>query len=104
MASQRKVLSDFNGFIFDIDGTLIDSMKIHLKAWYEVTKRYDLKLSRKEVEEQTFGINPEIVKRLFGAHTPEKMIEQISNEKEALFRSLFDPEEDVIKGISSYRD
>ena len=95
----KSFLSDFKGFIFDIDGTLINSMKIHLKAWYEVTKRYELNLSKKEVEEQTYGINPEIVKRLFGDQTPENMVEQISNEKEALFRSLFDPEEDVIKGL-----
>ena len=34
--------SDFEGLIFDCDGTLIDSMPAHWLAWKDVTERHGL--------------------------------------------------------------
>jgi HAD superfamily hydrolase (TIGR01509 family) len=96
-------LSSYKGFIFDIDGTMIDSMKVHLKAWQTIFERHGRKMSLKEVGEAAYGINPEIVKRVLG-DLPAKEIEDISNEKETLFRDLFDPEEDVVKGFIHFID
>jgi HAD superfamily hydrolase (TIGR01509 family) len=31
--------ADFAGYLFDLDGTLIDSMPVHLKAWAQVLQR-----------------------------------------------------------------
>ncbi|HUR30696.1 MAG TPA: HAD-IA family hydrolase [Saprospiraceae bacterium] len=92
-------LSKYKGFIFDIDGTMIDSMKVHLKAWQKVLEKYGCHYTMKEVGELAYGINPEIVKRALGDHLTDEEIEMISNEKEVLFRESFDPEEDVIKGF-----
>ena len=33
--------SPYQGFIFDLDGTLIDSMPFHVKAWQQVAKEHD---------------------------------------------------------------
>lgn len=101
---KSQVLSPFKGFIFDIDGTIIDSMKVHLKAWQKTLENYGRPMSLKEVGEQTYGINPEIVKRILGNHLSEEEVEKISNEKEVLFRNSFDPEEDVIKGFMEFVD
>ena len=97
-------LNKYKGFIFDIDGTMIDSMKVHLKAWQKVLEKYGRHYSLKEVGELAYGINPEIVKRALGNDLTEEEIERISNEKEVLFRESFDPEEDVIKGFIHFID
>jgi HAD superfamily hydrolase (TIGR01509 family) len=34
---------DFAGYIFDLDGTLIDSMPLHFRAWEAALRRYGLK-------------------------------------------------------------
>ena len=34
---------DFEGYVFDLDGTLIDSMPIHYLAWNETMRRHGLK-------------------------------------------------------------
>jgi beta-phosphoglucomutase len=99
---KAHILNAFKGFIFDIDGTIIDSMKIHLKAWQKTLENYGCSLSLKEVGEKAYGINPEIVKRTLGNHLSDQEIEKISNEKEILFRSSFDPEEDVIRGFMEF--
>ncbi len=36
------------GFIFDLDGTLADTMPLHLQAWNEIGKQYNLSLSHEE--------------------------------------------------------
>lgn len=97
-------LNKYKGFIFDIDGTMIDSMKMHLKAWKKVLEKYGRNYSIKEVGELAYGINPEIVKRALGNHLSDEEVERISNEKEVLFRDSFDPEEDVIKGFIHFID
>jgi len=65
-AIKQDLLSAYKGFIFDIDGTIIDSMKVHMKAWQKVLENYGCHMSIKEVEEIAYGINPEIVKRALG--------------------------------------
>jgi len=96
---KSDVLIPVRGYIFDIDGTMVDSMKIHLKAWQKILERYGHHLSLKKIGEQAYGINEEIVKRLFGENLSKPEIEKISNEKESLFRESFNPQEDVIKGF-----
>ncbi len=34
---------DFDGYIFDLDGTLIDSMPVHYRAWDQTLRRFGLK-------------------------------------------------------------
>ncbi len=34
-------VSDYKGLIFDMDGTLIDTMPSHLKAWQQTAQQYD---------------------------------------------------------------
>lgn len=102
MKVRRDLLENFDGFIFDFDGTIIDSMKVHLKAWKKTFERYGKKMSNKEVGEVMYGINPEIVTRVFGDGLREGEVSKISNEKEELFRSQFDPVEDIIKGVIDF--
>lgn len=101
---KAALLESFTGFIFDIDGTMIDSMKIHLKAWHKIFEKYGCHLTMKEVGEKTYGINSEIVKRTLGNHLSDEEVEKISNEKEELFRNSFDPENDVVKGFIHFID
>ena len=96
--TNNHFISGLKGVIFDVDGTIIDSMKIHMKAWQKVFADYGYKMSIKEVKEAAYGINPEIVRRVMGNLTDE-IVEKISNEKEEWFRNAFDPEDDVIKGL-----
>ena len=101
---KNNILGSFNGFIFDIDGTMIDSMKMHMKAWQTILERYGRPMTIKEVKEVAYGINPEIVKRALGNELTQQEIDKIANEKEILFRESFNPEEDVIKGFIHFID
>lgn len=78
---------DFAGYIFDLDGTLIDSMPIHYVAWDEAMRRAGL---REKLSEDLFyslgGVPTRRVAELIGEHYGLAVDpERIFHEKEALF-------------------
>jgi beta-phosphoglucomutase-like phosphatase (HAD superfamily) len=84
--------ADFDGYIFDCDGTLADSMPLHYRAWTESLSDKLGRPSREFTEElfYHFGGMParHIVERLnrdFGYNLP---VEKTAHEKEEHFISL----------------
>lgn len=78
---------DFAGYIFDLDGTLIDSMPVHYVAWNEAMRRAGLK---EKLSEDLFyslgGVPTRRVAELIGDHYGLVVdVETIFHEKEALF-------------------
>lgn len=78
---------DFAGYIFDLDGTLIDSMPVHYIAWDEAVRRAGLK---EKLSEDLFyslgGVPTRRVAELIGLHYKLTVdTERIFHEKEALF-------------------
>lgn len=102
--SLKDLMNEMRGAIFDIDGTMVDSMQLHLEVWYEIARKYGSKLSLKEVGEKAYGINPEIMERIFPGKYNDAQKDEIANEKEELFRQRFDPEKHVIKGFIHFLD
>ncbi|HYC69703.1 MAG TPA: HAD family phosphatase [Opitutaceae bacterium] len=81
---------DFAGFIFDLDGTLVDSMPLHYRAWNEAMKRAGLP---HELDEELFyslgGVPTLRVAQLMGEHYRLRLDPQkVFHEKEGLFLEL----------------
>ncbi len=90
------------GIIFDMDGTMVDNMMVHHRAWQQKLSSLGLDLSLEEVRENIHGINTEILGRLFGNRfTPEER-ERISDEKEAEYRRIFRRELRLVDGLPGF--
>lgn len=81
---------DFAGFIFDLDGTLVDSMPLHYRAWNEAMKRAGL---RHELDEELFyslgGVPTLRVAELMGEHYRLRLDpHKVFHEKEGLFLEM----------------
>lgn len=82
----------FSGILFDLDGTLVDNMMVHHRAWQRKLGELGLDYSIERVKEEIHGVNTEILERLFGdRYTPEQR-QVISREKESAYREIFAPE------------
>lgn len=91
-------------FIFDMDGTMIDNMMVHHRAWQLKLRELGLDLSLEEVKERCHGKNEEIIERLFpNRFTPEERY-RVSFEKEAQYREVFKDELKLIDGLQSFLD
>jgi beta-phosphoglucomutase-like phosphatase (HAD superfamily) len=87
--------------IFDMDGTMVDSMPFHAKSWAEFTKRHGIAMPVDEVLRRTTGRNGvECIRELFGAHTDEARCLELIAEKEAVYRDTFAP---VFREVTGFR-
>jgi beta-phosphoglucomutase len=77
------------GYIFDMDGTIVDNMQYHYQAWKLFLQKHHIFLTDAEFEEKNTGTITEIIQRIFGnTLTPQQLI-TLGNEKEALFRKMY---------------
>ncbi|MEM6803235.1 MAG: HAD family phosphatase [Bacteroidota bacterium] len=89
----------FKGLIFDMDGTMVDNMMVHHRAWQRKLSSLGMEMSLQEVMDKAHGINEEIIERLFGVRfTPEER-KKISAEKEAEYREIFLPQLKLVDGL-----
>ena len=81
---------DFAGYIFDLDGTLVDTMPLHYRAWNRAMQLAGLK---GELSEDLFyslgGVPTRRVARLLADHYGLTIdVEKVFHQKEALFIEL----------------
>ena len=81
---------DFAGYIFDLDGTLVDTMPLHYRAWNRAMQHAGLK---EELSEDLFyslgGVPTRGVAKIFAKHYGLAIdVEKVFHQKEALFLEL----------------
>lgn len=82
----------FKAILFDLDGTLVDNMMVHHRAWQRKLRELGLDYSLERVKEEIHGVNIEILKGLFeDKYTHEEYV-RIAGEKEGAYREIFAPE------------
>jgi beta-phosphoglucomutase-like phosphatase (HAD superfamily) len=88
-------------FLFDLNGTMIDDMEYHTKAWYTILNN-DLgaALSWEEVKREMYGKNIELLVRVFGPDrfSAEEM-DRLSVEKEKRYQAAFLPQLKLLNGL-----
>jgi HAD superfamily hydrolase (TIGR01509 family) len=91
-------------FIFDLNGTMIDDMKFHTKAWYHILNdELGKHLEWDEVKNHMYGKNSEVLERLFGKdYFNEEEVERISIDKEKRYQHEFFPYLGLITGLSDF--
>lgn len=91
-------------FIFDLNGTMINDMPYHTKAWFNLLNgELGGNFTWEEVKPQMYGKNPEVLVRMFGPErfTMEEM-EQISIEKEKKYQQEFFPYLELLPGLREF--
>ena len=91
-------------FIFDLNGTMVDDMEYHAKAWLHLFN-HDLgaNFTPDEVKPQMYGSNPDVLKRMFGQErfTLEEM-KSLSFEKEKRYQKEFLPHLKLLPGLKEF--
>lgn len=94
---------DFAGYIFDLDGTLVDTMPLHYRAWDEAMHQFGLKQTLSEDFFYSLGgIPTRRVAELFGRHYGIELDpDKVMHVKEQLYLRLI-PEVTVIKPVADF--
>lgn len=87
------------GIIFDMDGVLVHSNPTHKKAIHQFCKKHGIETSEDFLRERIYGrTNKEWIPELVGEISPDRLT-QLADEKEQLFRDLFDPRANIVSGL-----
>lgn len=100
----NKIIGKKKAFIFDLNGTMVDDMEYHVKAWYHVLNDdMGAGLSWEEVRSHMYGKNSELFIRVFGKDrfTKEEM-DHASMEKERRYQKAYLPHLALIKGLNEF--
>lgn len=88
--------------LFDLNGTMVDDMDYHIKAWHRITHELGGNLSLEEVKHECYGKNAEVLERIFpGRFSPEEK-NRISIEKEIQYRREFKTFLDLLPGLREF--
>lgn len=87
--------------IFDMDGTMIDSMGHHRLSWIEFARRHAIDLGVEEMMRRTTGrTGAECMNELFGREFSQDESWALIAEKEGIYRDLFAP---VFREVAGFR-
>jgi beta-phosphoglucomutase len=91
------------GFIFDMDGTLVDNISYHNRAWAKILAGLGMAIPDTEVGSVIYGNNEEILIRLFGEGKFSKQeIFDISDRKEMYYQSFYKPYLKLLEGCQAF--
>lgn len=89
-------------FIFDMDGTLVDNMRHHTRAWGILLEENGIELDSAHFLVRTAGrTNREIMPMVFGDISEERL-EELTFRKESLYRESFLPERRLVEGLDEF--
>ncbi|RYY61145.1 MAG: HAD family phosphatase [Chitinophagaceae bacterium] len=94
-------MARYSAFIFDMNGTMVDDMHFHEKAWYEIiVNELQAPLTSEQLKLQMYGKNEELFERVFGAgkYTADQ-VRELSMRKEKQYQADFLPHLKLIDGL-----
>lgn len=90
------------GFLFDMDGVIVDSNPFHKIALRQFCNKYGYDLSEEQLREKIYGrTNKDWIRNVFGDIDAETL-KRYADEKEALFRDLYKKDIVLVPGLLDF--
>ncbi len=96
------IKSKYKAFLFDLNGTIIDDMPFHIKAWHSILNNLGAPITEEETKLQCYGKNHELLERIFPNRFSSKEQDEISFEKERIYQSAYKPQLKLIEGLDDF--
>ena len=97
------MIKDF-AVIFDMDGVIVDSNPHHKIALEKFCRQHGHELTEQQLREKIYGrTNKDWLTNLFGK-LEEKQLRAYAEEKEAIFRALYEDDIVPLKGLRGFLD
>jgi beta-phosphoglucomutase len=98
---QNRVES-YKAFLFDLNGTMIDDMTYHIKAWHRILNDLGADITWEKMKHECYGKNQELLERIFPGRFSEEEKDKFSFEKEKQYQKEFKPELKLITGLDDF--
>ncbi|HKZ67767.1 MAG TPA: HAD family phosphatase [Chitinophagaceae bacterium] len=92
----------YKAFLFDLNGTMINDMPYHIKAWHRILNELGAGISMERMKYECYGKNNELLERIFPSRFTEEEKNRMSLEKEKQYQKEFRPQLQLIKGLDNF--
>lgn len=89
-------------FLFDLNGTMIDDMPYHIKAWHMIINRLGFPISMDRMKDECYGKNNELLERIFPNRFSEEEKYNMGFEKEKTYQQEFRPYLQLLPGLNQF--
>lgn len=89
-------------FLFDLNGTMIDDMQYHIKAWHGILNSLGADISMEQMKAECYGKNNELLDRIFPGRFSDDEKNRMSYEKETAYQAAFRPLLKLIPGLDGF--
>ncbi|HEX7844290.1 MAG TPA: HAD family phosphatase [Chitinophagaceae bacterium] len=96
------MIKNKKAFLFDLNGTMIDDMSFHIKAWHRILNELGANISLERVKEECYGKNHELLERIFPGRFSEEEKNRMSLEKEKQYQAEFKPHLSLLPGLHEF--
>ena len=90
------------GIIFDMDGTMVDSLPYHHEAWKIFFNENKVENFSEKLKDYKGGGTLDLMKAVYGDRYSLKELKKMSNEKEIIFRRIYKGNVKPIKGFKKF--
>jgi HAD superfamily hydrolase (TIGR01509 family) len=90
----------FDALVFDMDGTLVDNMRVHVEVWKEFGRRQGWDADAPDfVGKVAHGTLTDVLGRVFGRPPTREEVRGLGEAKEALYREVYGPRMAPLAGL-----
>jgi beta-phosphoglucomutase len=93
---------NYKAFLFDLNGTMIDDMHYHIRAWHRILNELGASLTADQVKHECYGKNHELIERIFPNRFSLEEKNRMSLEKETEYQQQFRPDLKLIEGLHDF--
>ena len=95
-------MKKYKGFLFDLNGTMINDMSYHIKAWYRILNSLGAGITLERMKEECYGKNEELLERIFPGRFSMDEKRKMGFEKEKQYQAAFRPFLKAIDGLAHF--
>ena len=92
------------GIIFDMDGTIVDSLPYHYEAWKIFFNENKVENFSEKLNEYKGGGTLDLMRTVYGNQYSKKELKKMSEDKEKIFRKIYKGEIKQILGFNKFLD
>ena len=90
------------GLVFDMDGTLVDNMHFHHRAWKEFLSIHGIHITDEEFHRKNVGTIREVIPKFMPHVQDPDWIMELGMQKEAVYRQLYGPHIKPLDGLDAF--